>query len=66
MYTLKSVHCLRTCSTCHLVAVALLEGGLYQFVVFKPLSYCFEKTIGFDVKASFAKPPDRVSPNQVI
>ena len=25
-----------------------------QFVIFKPLSYCFEETIGFDVKASFA------------
>ena len=25
-----------------------------QFVIFKPLSYCFEQTIGFDVKASFA------------
>ena len=28
-----------------------------QFVVFKPLSYCFEETIGFDVKALFARPP---------
>ena len=41
-----------------------------QFVIFKPLSYCFEETIGFDVKASFASRP--VSPliswynNQVI
>ena len=26
----------------------------FQFVIFKPLSYCFEETIGFDVKASFA------------
>ena len=25
-----------------------------QFVIFKPLSYYFEETIGFDVKASFA------------
>ena len=24
-------------------------------LVFKPLSYCFEETIGFDVKASFAR-----------
>ena len=29
----------------------------YQFVVLKPLSYCFEETIGFDVKASFASRP---------
>ena len=28
-----------------------------QFVVFKPLSYCFLEKIGFDVKASFARPP---------
>ena len=28
-----------------------------QFVIFKPLSYCFKKTIGFDVKASFAGRP---------
>ena len=30
---------------------------LIQFVIFKPLSYCFEETIGFDVKASFASRP---------
>ena len=28
--------------------------SLIQFVIFKPLSYCFKETIGFDVKASFA------------
>ena len=28
-----------------------------QFVIFKQLSYCFEETIGFDVKASFASHP---------
>ena len=22
----------------------------FQFVIFKPLSYCFEETIGFDVR----------------
>ena len=27
---------------------------LYQFVIFKPLSYRFEETIGFNVKVSFA------------
>ena len=42
---------------CDLVAVALLERGLYQFAVFKPQSCCFEETIGFDVKTSFARPP---------
>ena len=31
-------------------AVSLQE----LFVIFKPLSYCFEETIGFDVKASSA------------
>ena len=45
MYTLKSIHCLRTYSTCALVAVAVLERGLYPFIVFKPLSYCFEEAI---------------------
>ena len=28
-----------------------------QFVIFKPLSYCFEETIGFDVKALFTSLP---------
>ena len=30
----------------------------YQFVIFNSLSYCFEGTIGFDVKASFASRPE--------
>ena len=29
-----------------------------QFVIFKPLSYCFEETTGFDVQASFASRPE--------
>ena len=29
-----------------------------QFVIFKPLSYCFQETIVFDVKASFASRPE--------
>ena len=29
-----------------------------QFVIVKPLSYCFEETIRFDVKASFASRPE--------
>ena len=36
---------------------------LIQFVVFKPLSYYYEETIGFDVKASFGMPPG-VASNQ--
>ena len=28
-----------------------------QFVVFKPLSYCFKETIGFEKLAPFARPP---------
>ena len=28
--------------------------SVYQFVIFKPLSYCFEETIGFDVSVSLA------------
>ena len=27
----------------------------YEFVVFKLLSYCFEETIGFDLKVSFVR-----------
>ena len=41
-----------------------------QFVIFKPLSYCFEETIRFDVKASFvSRPMSRLSgdiTNQVM
>ena len=29
----------------------------FQFVIFKPLSYRFKETMGFDVKASFAGRP---------
>ena len=29
----------------------------YQIVIFKPLSYCFEEIIDFDVKTSFASRP---------
>ena len=28
-----------------------------QFVIFKPLSYCFKETVGFDAKASFGNRP---------
>ena len=28
-----------------------------KFLLFKPLSYCFEKTMGFDIEASFASRP---------
>ena len=34
-----------------------LLGVLMQFVIFKPLSYCFKETKGFDVKAPFASRP---------
>ena len=34
-----------------------MHGSSIQFVVFKPLSYCFEETVGFDKQASFARPP---------
>ena len=27
---------------------------IFQFVIFKPLNYCFKETIRFDVKALFA------------
>ena len=28
-----------------------------QFVIFKPLNYCFKETIGINVKASFTSRP---------
>ena len=34
-----------------------LSDTLNQFVIFKPLSYYFKETIGFDVKATFESPP---------
>ena len=33
------------------------ESNPIQFVIFKPLSYCFEEIIGFDVKDWFARCP---------
>ena len=38
----------------------MIKFPRFQFIIFAPLSYCFEDTIGFDVKASLAGPP--VSP----
>ena len=38
-------------------ARSTLLGTVSQFVIFKPLSSCFEETIGFDIKASFASRP---------
>ena len=32
-------------------------SALGQFLIFKPFSYCFEETMGFDVKPSFASRP---------
>ena len=32
-----------------------LDGN--QFVIFKSLSYCFEETIGFELKALFSRHP---------
>ena len=31
---------------------------IVQFVIFKPLNYCFEETIEYDVKASFESRPE--------
>ena len=33
------------------------EKLTFQLVIFKPLSYCFKETLGFDVKVSFASRP---------
>ena len=42
------------CMTLPLSTYDLLLTPCIQFVIFKPLSYCFEETIRFDVKTSFA------------
>ena len=34
------------------------DNDTAQFVIFKPISYCFEEAKGFDVKASFASRPE--------
>ena len=46
----------------HVTMVILLlkfsiKFSILQFVIFKPLSYSFKETIGFDVKASFTSRP---------
>ena len=49
----------RFSNTLYYIFLGLLTEALLEphFVIFKPLSYCFEETIGFDVKASFASRP---------
>ena len=41
--------------------------SIWEFVVFKPLSYCFEETIGYDVNTLFARPPVTriIKPNDI-
>ena len=47
-----------TCSVKFELPSTVIPGrDSVQFVIFKPLSYCFEETIRFDVKASFASRP---------
>ena len=41
----------------HEAALKVASSLPEQFVIFKPLRYCFKETIGFDVKASFASRP---------
>ena len=40
--------------------------GTYQFVIFKPLSYCFEKTKRIDAKVSFGLKSSSAASNQLI
>ena len=37
--------------------ILIAGDSMIQFVIFKPLSYCFKETIKFDAKASFASRP---------
>ena len=41
---------------------------VYRFLMFKPLSYYFKETIGFDVKASLTKGPlsGLIKPGDII
>ena len=41
-------------------SIASSQRMLTQFIIFKPLSYCFEETIRLDVKNSFANLQSRV------
>ena len=40
-----------------IILIEQIKNRTLQFVIFKPLTYCFKETIGFDVKASFASRP---------
>ena len=44
------------------------ENSFRQFVIFNPLGYCFEETIGFDVKNSFTRRPvsHLIKPSDII
>ena len=42
----------------HDISSSTIQKTIVQFVIFKPLSYFSEETIGFDVKASFASRPE--------
>ena len=66
---MKLQHFLKAVSALHNVAITVLvpfqvyeavapsNPKSFQFVIFKPISYCFEETIGFDVETSFASRP---------
>ena len=45
------------CQPSHSWAIFWFYPPAPQFVIFKSISYCFEETIEFDVKASFASRP---------
>ena len=45
------------CQPSHSWAIFCFYPPSPQFVIFKSINYCFEETIGFDVKASFASRP---------
>ena len=40
-----------------LITAHFVRFSISQFVIFKPLTYCFKERIEFDVKASFASRP---------
>ena len=52
-----NVICKATYPGCNEDYVGKTDLNLVQFVIFKPLSYCFEESIRFNVKASFLSRP---------
>ena len=60
----QTVSCLDFFPVSFFTPYRLLHCIQKLFVIFKPFSHCFEETLGFDLKASFAK-SSTIGSNQV-